>query len=116
MDPKAISNLFTLSSLVSFQGATIVVNLIPNVLKYLIGDKFTETYRRWTGFIISVILAYIIAILASSTDFWKWIVAAFNAFLIFASAFGINEGLSAVARKQPGVLGAEKKFFTTWIG
>jgi hypothetical protein len=114
MDPKAISELFTLSSLVSFQGATIVVSLIPNVFKYLIGEKFTETQRRWTGFIVSIIIAYIIAFAASSTDFWKWIVAAFNAFLIFASAFGINEGLSAVTKKQPGVLG-ERKFFTTWI-
>lgn len=112
MDAQTLVSLFTLESLLSLQGAAVAVLLVPNVLGYLIGDRFTP-YRKWVSFGLSMLLAYLVAALAPGGEWAKWVLAFFNGFLIFASAVGINEGISSrtVSIQREG--GA--RFFTRWL-
>ena len=111
MKPEDMQALFTLSSLISMQGATLGVTVITNGLRALIGKKFSKVAIRWTAFIVSLILAFVIGWFATGDGFFKWVVAVFNAFLIFSSALGITQGLSSA-----GVLGdGDTKFFKSWL-
>jgi len=95
MNPESLKDLFTVESLLSLQGAVAAALLIPCVLGSLIdNDKYTERWRKWTSFVIAILLAYLVALLAPEQNFVKWIIAFFNGFLVFASAMGINQAAS----------------------
>lgn len=105
---EKLDELFTLQSLLSLQGAAVAALLVPNVLTYLVGDVF-KPYKKWVSFILAVGLAYLVAFLAPTQAWTKWIVAFFNGFLVFASAIGINEGVSG------GTGLGRKRFFASWF-
>lgn len=113
MNPTYLNALFTTESLLSLQGAAAAALLVPNVLGYLIGKAF-DLYRKWVSFALAMILAYLVAFLAPDAHWMKWIQAFFNGFLIFASAVGINEGVSARAYRaytsEP-----QRAFFRRWL-
>ncbi|OQY97283.1 MAG: hypothetical protein B6D41_03760 [Chloroflexi bacterium UTCFX4] len=114
--PSNLNALFTLSSLLSLQGATAASLLIPNVLTYLIGLQF-KPYEKWTAFAIALLLALVTAFLATDANNLKWLVAIFNGFLIFASAVGLNE-MAARTRQTPGTFSATStraSFFHSWL-
>ena len=108
MGNQTLDALFTIESLLSLQGSAAASFLVPNVLGYLIGDTFNP-YKKWVSFAIAMILAYLVAILSSDAGVTKWILAFFNGFLVFASAVGINQGVSGGTR-----LGSAK-FFQSWF-
>jgi hypothetical protein len=110
MESQVLDNFFTTESLLSLQGAAAAALLIPNVLVYLIPSLGNQV-RKWISFTISMLLAYLVAILAPDPGFVKWVLAFFNGFLIFASAMGINEAVSPGA--HAGVGG--KQFFASWL-
>ena len=103
-----LDELFTIASLLSLQGSSAAALLIPNVLTYLIGDAF-KPYKKWVSFAIAMILAYLVAVLAQSADWTRWIVALFNGFLVFASAVGINEAAGRGTTLSSG------RFFESWF-
>ncbi len=107
--------LFTLTSLLSLQGAAAASLLVPNVLTYLIGPPF-KPYEKWASFAIALVLALLTAFIASDANVLKWVVAVFNGFLIFASAIGVNE-MAAHSRQNLGTLaaGAKPRFFHSWF-
>ena len=114
MEPPTLSALFTKESLLGLQGAAAAALLVPAVLGYLIGPRFTPRIAKWVSFAIAIFLAYVVAFLAvDDKSFVKWVLAFFNGFLIFASAVGINQ----MAAKPTGTtLGpTEKRFFTSWL-
>jgi len=113
---SSLNGLFTLTSLVSLQGAAAASLIVPNVLTYLIGASF-KPYEKWVAFAIAMLLSLLTALLAPSPDFTKWIVAVFNGFLIFASAIGINEAAARTGGEQLGTLsrGAKPRFFHSWF-
>jgi len=113
MDKTNIDAFFTIQSLLTLQGSTAATLLVPNVLGYLVG-KSLDKYRKYISFIISMFLAYLIAIIASTEPWYKWILAFLNGFVIFASAVGINE----ISSKPPAVgkeKVEEKLFFIKWF-
>jgi len=126
MNPQTLNALFTTDSLLSLQGAAAAALLVPNVIGYLVGEKF-QPYRKWLSFGISMFLAYLVALLAPETHWMKWVVASFNGFLIFASALGTNEMASAVgssvrvggetaeAAVRAGAAQPHRAFFERWL-
>lgn len=117
--PDNTSNLdalFTLTSLLSLQGAAAASLLIPNVLTYLIGPNF-KRFEKWVSFGIAMFLALLTAFIASDTNMLKWVVAVFNGFLIFASAIGVNEMAAHGGQQNLGTLapGAKPRFFHSWF-
>lgn len=113
MNPQVLDALFTAESLLSLQGAAAATLLVPNVIGYLVGPAF-DRYRKWVSFGVAIALAYLVAILAPEAHWMKWIQAFFNGFLIFASAVGINEGISA-RTYRPYTERARKAFFSRWF-
>jgi hypothetical protein len=105
---KKLDELFTITSLLALQGSATAALLVPNVLAYLIGDKF-QPYEKWVSFAVAMGLAYLVAVLAESDAWTKWIVAFFNGFLIFATAVGLNEGIGEITDVGRG------GFFASWF-
>lgn len=102
------NSLFTLTSLLSLQGSAAAALLVPSVLVNLIGDKFVP-YAKWVSFAISIMLSFLVAILATSTEWTKWLLAFLNGFLVYASAVGINQSASGGTRLTEG------GFFKSWF-
>lgn len=111
---SSVNALFTLTSLLSLQGASAASLIIPNVLRYLIGAAF-DRYEKWTGFIISMVIALATALIATEPNPVKWLVAIVNGFLIFASAIGVNEVVARRTRGAGAAASAKKPFFHTWL-
>ena len=84
-----MNELFTVGSLVSLQGSAAAALLVPNVVGFLVGDKF-DPFRKWTSLVIAMALAYIAAF-TSGDGALTWLVAFFNGLMIFASAMGVNQ-------------------------
>lgn len=114
--PSNLDALFTLTSLLSLQGAAAASLLVPNVFTYLIGPNF-KPYEKWVSFGIAMVLALLTAFIASDTNVLKWVVAVFNGFLIFASAIGVNEMAAHSRQQNLGTLasGAKPRFFHSWF-
>jgi hypothetical protein len=107
MNTQPLDALFTVQSLLSLQGSAAAALLVPNVIGYLVGEKF-EPYKKWVSFGLAMILAYLVAALAPGTDWLKWLLAFFNGFLVFASALGINQGAGGGRR-------GGRQFFGSWL-
>ncbi len=108
LSSDTLAQLFTLESLLSLHGAATASVLVPNVLVYLVGQRFVP-YAKWVSFAIAVALAFLAAGLAPDAGDVRWVVAVFNAFLIFAAAVGVNESLSRVAERRWQVAVAPKQ-------
>lgn len=109
MDYTNLNELFTIQSLLSMQGAAAASLIVPNVLIYLLGDSF-KPYKKWVAFLIAMALSYVVAILAPTQDWTKWLIAFFNGFLVFASAVGINQA----AGSHGAMVLAKRSFFESW--
>jgi hypothetical protein len=103
-----LDSLFTVQSLLSLQGSAAAALLVPNVLAYLIGDKFNP-YKKWVSFVVAMALSYLVAILAPDVDWAKWVLAFFNGCLVFASAVGINQAAGS------GTTLGDRRFFGSWF-
>lgn len=129
-----MEDLFSLNSLISLQGSAAAALLVPNVIGYLVGEKF-DPYRKWASLVIAMVLAYVAAIVAGDGAM-TWLVAFFNGLLIFASAVGINQLPRGKSKKKKSGTGESKKddkaegskqdelelspakikkFFTSWV-
>ena len=102
------SELFTVTSLVSLQGAAAAALMVPAVLNYLSGDKF-KPYAKFVSFAIAMSLSLVVAGLADKKEWTTWRVAVFNGFLVFSSAVGINQTVA-----QGTSLG-QGKLFRSWF-
>lgn len=115
-----VDSLFTITSLLSLQGSALAALIVPNVLGKVIGKKF-DKWRKYVSLGISFALAFTMAFLAE-TDLIGFVVAFFNGFLIFASAFGINQMGVSGEESNPIVqtfmrssAEQKKKFFRNWF-
>jgi len=113
MNKKTLNSLFTWESLVSLQGATTVVILVPNVLTFLIGKSF-QPYEKWVAFIIALLLSFLVASQASGKGVTKWILAVLNGFFIFASAAGLTEALGSGIKAGMTQSAGGLSFFHSW--
>ncbi|MGH8876868.1 MAG: hypothetical protein ACRD0P_05940 [Stackebrandtia sp.] len=115
-----MDELFTFESLVSLQGSAAAALLVPNVVGFLVGEKF-DPFRKWTSLAIAMVLAYVAAFVAGDGAM-TWLVAFFNGLMIFASAMGINQlpkrNRPKAGKKDDGAeldLSKLARFFKSWI-
>lgn len=104
--------LFTITSLLSLQGSATAATLVPNVFMYLLGDSF-KPKAKWVSFLIAMALQFLVAYLVPKHDIVTWIIAFFNGLLVFASAVGINQGISSMG--PPPSRSSDKPFFRSWF-
>lgn len=114
LSSEALSQLFTIESLLSLQGAATAAVLVPSVLLYLLGDRFLP-YAKWTSFVVAVMLAFLSALLAKEATGVKWIVALFNSFLIFAAAVGVNESLAKMNDRRVAAGCLRRRWPVSWF-
>jgi hypothetical protein len=107
MNPNDANSLFTTTSLLSLQGSAAAALIVPNVLKYLISTIPTWA-TKWIAFVIALGLSFLVAVVASDSNFMKWVVAFFNGFLVFASAMGINQAAAGTTLDS-------NRFFSSWL-
>jgi hypothetical protein len=117
-----LGGLFTVASLVSLQGAAAACLLVPNVLGVLIGPQFSPRLRNWTAFVLAEGLAYLTAVIVNNGSWLHWVIACFNGFLIFSSAFGLDAAgaqITGASERRPeavmrGYSISERRFFVPW--
>ena len=112
-----MSDFYTLDTLLTFGGSIAAIWLVPNVVIFLTEGK-AQPYAKWIGAAIALALALLGAAVAGGT--WtRWVIAAFNACVLFAAAFGINEGAAeATARRvahQAARGGKLRNSWPTWM-
>ena len=114
MDPQILEKFFTLESLLTLQGSSVAALFVANVFGFLIGTISTSG-KKWIAFIVSLLLSYLAAYLATDADFVKWILAFFNGLVIFAAAMGGNQWLNAATGPGPAAGPGTKRFFNSWL-
>lgn len=106
----AANELFTSTNIIGVGVATLAINTFTNTLY-----KLAKLQPKWTAFIASLIVAYIVVFISDNQQWYDWILAFFNACLLFCSAMGINElGASAFASSGQGFMRTEP-FIKSWI-
>ncbi len=108
--PPVIDQLFTSVNIVGVGIATAAVNVTTNALYRLV-----RLPQKWTAFAASLLIAYIVVSMSSNRPWYDWVLAFFNACLLFCSALGMNE-TGAAALSGPGKGFAKPEgFFKSWL-
>jgi hypothetical protein len=84
------NDFFTATSIITLAGASAAVLLVTSVIGYLFNLKTSQTVKKWLSLVLSFALSFFAASLVKNKTTSIWIVAAFNSFLIFATATGAN--------------------------
>ena len=101
-----IGDFFTTGSFATLLGCTGIVLVVSNGIQSVFNFS-----PKWLALVISLVVSLIAALLAKDTDphnpFLKFLIAVLNAFLIHASATGINQMTSGGQQppRQPGAPG-----------
>jgi hypothetical protein len=92
-----VTDFYTIDSFLDPQAIIAWVILIPTVLATLIDTPGFHRLKKWISFIAAIAFSLIGASMAEETSGWKWLIAILNAFLIYASAYGITLGADRAA-------------------
>lgn len=104
------NELFTATNIASVGIATAAVTVAANALYKLAGLP-----QKWTAFIAALIIAYLVVFMSTAPMWYYWVLAFFNACLLYCSALGVNEvGSSASAPAGKGFASGEP-FFNSWL-
>lgn len=102
--------LFTSVNIVSVGIATAAINVAANTLY-----RLATLPPKWTAFVAALVITYIVVCISSKPEWYDWVLAFFNACLLYCSALGINE-LSAAALPPSGKGFAKTAPFTkSWL-
>ncbi len=105
------NELFTAVNITGVGIATAAVNVVTNALY-----KLAKLPPKWTAFIASLVIAYIVAFLHTAPAWYDWVLAFFNACLLFCSALGINElGVAAVDGGQARGFARRAPLIPSWV-
>lgn len=110
--PVDPDQFFTPVNIVSAGVATLAVNVVTNSFYRLSKGRLPPTY---TAFATALVVAYMVVGMQSAPEWYDWVLAFFNACLLFCSALGVNEvGVNVMS--QPGqAFVAGQHFFTPWL-
>lgn len=102
--------LFTATNIVSVGVATLIVNVVTNAFYTLL--KFPP---KWTAFVTALVVAYLVVGLQVEPRWYEWVLAFFNACLLFCSALGINElGVAATVKPGKGIV-TPNPLLNSWL-
>jgi Mn2+/Fe2+ NRAMP family transporter len=79
-------NFFSATNIISVAVATTAVSTATNALNSLFHAPL-----KMTAFIFALIIAYIAVAVQASHQWYDWVLAFFNACLLFCSAMGLNQ-------------------------
>jgi MFS superfamily sulfate permease-like transporter len=105
------NELFGPANIVTTAGATAAVTFATNAICYLI----PRLPRKWPAFVGALVIAYLAVMLKDAPLWYEWILAFFNACLLFCSALGLNAVAVAIKPEKSGVAAGEE-FFKPWLG
>jgi len=103
------SELFSPVNIVGLGVATAAVNAATNTAR-LLAKRLPP---QWVAFTAALVVAYLTASLKSAPRPVDWILAFFNACLLFCGAFGLNE-IAAGNRAAAQGFAAPQRFFASW--
>jgi hypothetical protein len=101
---------FTGVNIASAGVAALAVSAAANALY-----QFRGVSRKATAFISALVIAYVVVGMQAAPQWFDWILAFFNACLLFCSALGINEVGRTATRKRAKKFIATKPFFGPWF-
>ncbi len=103
------NELFSPVNIVGLGVATAAVNAATNTAR-----KLTKRLPpQWIAFAAALVIAYLTVLLKDRPHLVDWILAFFNACLLFCSAFGINEVAGAQGTGGQGFVHPQR-FFASW--
>lgn len=102
--------LFTATNIAGVGIATGAVTVAANAL-YKLG-KLPE---KWTAFVAAVVIDYVVVFMSSAPQWYDWVLAFFNACLLFCSALGVNEVGTAVSSQPGHGFATTKGFFSSCL-
>ncbi|HVZ21681.1 MAG TPA: hypothetical protein VG871_11490 [Vicinamibacterales bacterium] len=105
--PDSTAELFTPANITAVGIATAAVMAVTNTFKVM----FNVPPRR-TAFAASLVIAYLVVAIKPMPPWYEWILAFFNACLLFLSALGLNE--TAAAPPSAKGIAAPRRFFESW--
>ncbi|MGW3894935.1 hypothetical protein ACWD6L_07030 [Micromonospora profundi] len=114
-----MNDLFTWAALGSMAGASAATLLATNVIGGLIGPS-GDKLRKWIAIAIALLLSYVTAAFADDAGGEKWIIAFFNALVIFSAALGVNQfppGNRQATQASPTQVaqGREPRVLRSWV-
>ena len=102
--------LFTGVNIASAGVAAAAVNVSANALY-----QFAKLPRERTAFVSALVIAYLVVAMQTAPHWFDWLLAFFNACLLFCSALGINQvGHRANRSRGKGFIESEP-FFGPWF-
>lgn len=105
-------DFFTVDSMATLAGATLVTGIITNVLQ-----SITKLNPKWIGLITAMIISFIGVIFSDSPEAVNYFMALINGFLIYASAVGGMQILgTSVEQPDPTIHAGkpERRFLNKW--
>jgi len=85
-----MSDLLTLDQLLTLPGSVLAVSLVVQAAGYIGGERILPALR-YVALAVSLILGALPVLLALPAVHWSaWLLAAFNAFVIFLAAVGVQ--------------------------
>ncbi|WP_410817696.1 hypothetical protein [Micromonospora sp. 050-3] len=111
-----MNDLFTWAALGSIAGASAATLLATNVIGGLIGPS-GDKLRKWIAIAIALLLSYVTAAFADEAGGEKWVIAFFNALVIFSAALGVNQFPPGNRQATPTQVasGREPRVFRSWV-
>ncbi|MDG4810326.1 hypothetical protein O7634_26535 [Micromonospora sp. WMMD1120] len=114
-----MNDLFTWAALGTIAGASAATLLATNVIGGLIGPS-GDKLRKWIAIAIALLLSYGTAAFADDAGGEKWVIAFFNALVIFSAALGVNQfppGNRQATQPSPTQVaqGREPRIFRSWV-
>lgn len=107
---QGTNQLFTAVNIVSVGVATTAVNVATNTLY-----KLAKMPQKWTAFGAALLIAYIVVFMSSNRQWYDWVLAFFNACLLYCSALGMNQMASASSASSGQGFAKPDRFFKSWL-
>ncbi|MCF0096759.1 hypothetical protein [Micromonospora sp. MH99] len=111
-----MNDLFTWAALGTIAGASAATLLATNVIGALLGPS-GDKLRKWIAIVIALLLSYLTAAFADEAGGEKWVIAFFNALVIFSAALGVSQFPPGNRQATPTQLasGREPRVFRSWV-
>ncbi len=109
-----MDDFFTITSLVTLSGCVTIVIVIVNGMRHALNWG-----PRWFGLFVSIVISFIALYITNNIEdgvhkdleMINYLIAFFNGFLIYASAFGVQTGLISA---PPAGSGGTLTFRSAW--
>jgi len=102
--------LFSPTNIVGVAVATAAVNAFSTTLY-----RAFKLPPKWTAFVAALALAYLVVFMKPAPLWYEWVLAFFNACLLFCSAAGVNEAGAAASETQVMGFAAPEPIFQSWF-